>query len=272
MGTNSHITASPPFRVGATSFVYPGDWRFNVERLRGRVSDIELLFFEAEGLPSKDEFEHLADLARGKHSYTVHTPLSASLASEDEKRRRAGIEEVVAVVKATALLDPHGWILHVYRGDFEGDEPPADIATWRERAQHSLSEIVERTGETKRLCVESLDYDYELIAPVIESLDLGVAWDIGHDLRDGRTNTLMLERLFPRLRVIQWHGTDPDDRDHRSLSFVPQSEAVRFVADLYEHNFRGVLTLEVFREGDFEESLALVDELLQRQEQPHATP
>lgn len=268
----SEKMAGPPFRVGATSFVYPGDWRFNVERLADRVSDIELLFFEAEGLPSKVEFEHLAKLARGSHSYTVHTPLSASLASEDDERRRTGIEEVVAVVTATALLDPHGWILHVYRGDFEGDVPPADTVTWRERALHSLREIVERTGESKRLCIESLDYDYALIAPVIESLDLGVAWDIGHDLRDGRTNTLMFERLLPRLRVIQWHGTDPDDRDHRSLSFVPRVEAVQFVADLYKHNFRGVLTLEVFREGDFEESLALLGDLLQLQEGRYATP
>ena len=264
---NTTYASDTSFRLGAASFVYPGDWRFNVERLAGRVGDIELLFFEAAGMPTPQEFAHLASLASAGHSYTVHTPLSASLASTDEARRLRGIEEVVDVIQRTAGLDPHAWILHVYLGDSEGDTNPeglseADLVAWRARATRALAEIAARTGENQRLCVESLDYDYRLIAPVIEALDLGVAWDIGHDLRDGRTSEFMLTTLLPRLKVVQWHGTDPDDRDHRSLRFVPRADALAFLQALLDCNFDGVVTLEVFREADFEESLTIASELV----------
>ncbi len=249
-------------RVGSTSFVYPGDWRYNVERLRGRVEDIELLFFEAEGLPSDQEIASLGSLAEGCHSYTIHTPLSASLASESRERRRQGIEEVLRVISKTAPLQPFAWILHVYQGDFEGDAPPADQDAWRSRARESLREISERTGESIRLCVENLDYDYAAIAPVVEELGLGVAWDVGHDLRDNRSSPLMFERLWNRLRVVQWHGTDPDDRDHRSVAFVPRGDALELLGILSSRGFDGVLTLEVFREADFDESLTITHALL----------
>ena len=44
-----------PFRLAATSFVYPADYDVNVARLGRFVDEIELLFFEirnADSLPS----------------------------------------------------------------------------------------------------------------------------------------------------------------------------------------------------------------------------
>lgn len=38
-----------PFRIGATSFVYPDRWLGNVARLAGRVDDVEILLFEHAG-------------------------------------------------------------------------------------------------------------------------------------------------------------------------------------------------------------------------------
>ena len=52
-----------PFRMGTTSFIYPGSWISNVERLADRCSDVEILFFEAHGpnsLPSMPERRTLA--------------------------------------------------------------------------------------------------------------------------------------------------------------------------------------------------------------------
>ena len=53
----------------------------------------------------------------------------------------------------------------------------------------------------------------------------------------------------------------PSGRDHRSLAHYPAAKA-RWVIDLLAERYRGVVTLEVFREADFEESLALVHTLL----------
>jgi hypothetical protein len=38
-----------PFRIETTSLVYPGGWLANIERLSGRFSDIEVLYFDVDG-------------------------------------------------------------------------------------------------------------------------------------------------------------------------------------------------------------------------------
>jgi hypothetical protein len=163
-----------PFRIGTTSFIYPdarpstrpddllaadpraggGSWLGNVERLAGRVDDVEILVFESGGGPGTAEIE-----------------------------------------------------------------------------------------------------------PVIDELGLSVALDLGHLDRDGRAERALLERQLHRTRAIPWHGVDPAGRDHRSLVHYPAAKA-RWVIDLLRERYRGVVTLEVFREADFEESIALIHALI----------
>ena len=102
-----------------------------------------------------------------------------------------------------------------------------------------------------------MDYDLGLLLPVIEALDLSVALDVGHFARDGRDLGRALARLLERTRIVQWHGTDPEDRDHRSLRHYPPDAARELLDALAKVNYDGVLTLEVFREADLEESLIL---------------
>jgi sugar phosphate isomerase/epimerase len=255
------------FRLGATSFVYPAGWLSNVERLIGRVEDVELLFFAPKGpggLPDAPELRGLAELrARHDLSYSVHTPLSASLASEDEARRVDGVREVLRVIDATRVLEPSTFVVHVYLGDEEGGVRPHDLAAFRERAARSLRELLAHGVSADELCVEYLDYDLDLLAPVIEQLDLRIALDIGHLLRDGRDWRTILTRYLARTRLIQWHGTEPGGRDHKGLEHVPRDTARAIVRCLQAARYSGVLTLEVFEEQAFERSLALVHALLE---------
>jgi sugar phosphate isomerase/epimerase len=250
------------FRLGATSFVYPAGWLSNVERLIGRVQDVELLFFAPEGasgLPDARELRGLAEL-RAQHSlsYSVHTPLSASLASEDEARRAAGVRDVLRVIDATRPLEPSAFVVHVYLGDEEGGARPNDLEAFRERAARSLRELLLHGVAPHELCVEYLDYDLDVLAPVIQQLELSVALDIGHLLRDGRDWRTILGRYLPRTRLVQWHGTEPGGRDHKGLEHVPPETARAIIGALLSARYTGVLTLEVFEEQAFERSLALV--------------
>jgi sugar phosphate isomerase/epimerase len=85
---------------------------------------------------------------------------------------------------------------------------------------------------------------------------------VGHLVRDGHDELAALERYLPRTRIVQWHGTDPEDRDHRSLVHYPLARARSLLSALLEANYDGVLTLEVFREADLHSSQALVSQLL----------
>jgi len=257
------MTSSPslPFRIGTTSFVYRGSWLYNVERLAARVDDIEILFFESDGvgsLPSNDEMRAIAAL-RADHGLTLslHTPLNASLASASEAERTLGVSRVLRAIEAAEPMAPDNYVIHVYLGDREGDDPPQDLDAWRDRAARSIAELITAGAVPDRLCVEQLDYDLCLLEPVIAGYDLPVALDVGHLQRDRRDLHGLLEHWLPRTRLIQWHGTDDSGRDHRGLDWFPEADARRMLQTLVSAQYRGVVTLEVFREQDFEDSLRL---------------
>jgi sugar phosphate isomerase/epimerase len=245
------------FRLGATSFVYPASWLDNVERLGGRVDDIELLFFEADAYPDGRELQGLA-VAKARHAltYTLHTPLGPSLASADVERRRAGVDAVAGSIAAAAPVSPEQVVVHVYLGDRENDARPRDLAAWRARARGSLEALLATGIAPRDVCVEWLDYDLRLLLPVIEELDLSVALDVGHLARDGVALEAALDAALPRTRCVQWHGTAPGGRDHVSLTHFPRHAAHLLLRRLRDHAFAGVITLEVFEAQAFERSLA----------------
>jgi sugar phosphate isomerase/epimerase len=253
-------------RIGTTSFIYPGGWLYNVERLAPDFEDLEILFFEANGpgaFPSAEECRGLAACKRTHGlSYSLHTPLEASLASLDPVRRAAGVAAVLRAIDSAAPLEPENYVLHIYLGDGERSPRPSDLDAWRERAALSLRELLAHGIASRKLCVELLDYDFALIEPVIDALDLSIALDIGHLVRDGRDELAELQRYLPRTRIIQWHGTDPSGRDHRSLVFYPRAKAQELLRTLAAHAYAGVLTLEVFDKAELDSSRALLTEWL----------
>ncbi len=253
------------FRLGATSFIHPGGWAFNVEKLARRVEDIEILFFESDGLPGAEEARQLAEhKARAGLTYSLHTPLDVSLASESGSRRQTAVASITRALAAAAPFSPEVAIVHVYFGEHEHDDNvPTDIAAWRRRAATSLEALLATGVAARDVCIEVLDYDFALIEPVVVELGLSVALDIGHLVRDGRDELALLRRHMQRTRVIQWHGTDETGRDHRGLSHYPRERARALLDTLVGEDYRGVLTLEVFREADLDESLALVGTLLE---------
>lgn len=254
-----------PFRLGTTSFILRDHMVPNVAHLGGRVDDVELLLFSVdEDLPGADEVAALARLKR-EHalSYTVHTPLDASLASADESRRLDGVARVRRAIAWGRPLEPLGYPVHVYLGDGEHDPaPPTDLDAWRDRGRRSLEALLADGVAPAALCVECLDYDFQLVAPLVRALDLSVALDVGHLLRDGLALRPVIDEWLPRARILQLHGTRSDGRDHKSLAHAPRTEVTWLLRTLVERDWRGVLTLEVFDPLDLDESLAIVHSIV----------
>jgi sugar phosphate isomerase/epimerase len=251
-------------RLGTTSCIWHDYMLPNVEKLAPLVDDVELLLFDVErDVPGAED---VSQMVRLKHehalSYTLHTPLDASLASADELRRARGVDKVRRAIDWARPLAPLAHTVHVYLGDGERDAaPPSDLDAWRDRARRSL-EAITADVPPRAIAVECIDYDFSLIAPVVRALDLSVALDVGHLLRDGRALRPMVDEWLPRARVLQLHGTRPDGRDHKSLTYAPRPEIDWLLRTLVERQFGGVLTLELFDAADLETSLALVRSLL----------
>lgn len=253
------MSAQARYRVGTTSFVHPASWLENAERVAGRVRDVEILLFEAPSpttAPSPAEIAGLARLGRAAGlSYSVHAPIVA-LASEDEARRREGVDAVRRAAEITAPLEPHALVVHVERGS-----PNGDVGAWRGRAARSIREILASGVAPATVAVETLEYDFALVEPVVEELGLSVALDVGHLARDGVPLEPVLRRNLARSRVVHWHGTDPSGRDHRSVRHYPRAGAVSLVRALAVAGWAGVVTLEVFREADLDDSLAVLADI-----------
>ncbi|HYD41281.1 MAG TPA: cobamide remodeling phosphodiesterase CbiR [Anaeromyxobacter sp.] len=251
-------------RIGTTSFVHPAGWAENVRRLAGRVQDVELLVFERPGPagPSPAEIGEIAALGRaGGLTFSVHAPLDLALASADEVQREASVEAVLRTVELAAPLAPHAVIVHVEEAPGAAAPDTAARAAWRERAEVSLRTLLAQGVPPRLLAVETLDARFEHVTPLVEELGLSVALDVGHLARDGVAFDTLLERHLARTRVIQWHGTEPGGRDHRSLRHYPRPDALRLLRRLDAAGWEGAITLEVFRADDLDDSLEVLAEL-----------
>lgn len=255
-----------PFRLGTTSYIIPDDIIPNLRHLSGKVEDVELVLFESDGwsnMPSSEDVGEMARVAKASRlSYTIHLPLDTRLGSPDEAERLASVEKCRRVMDLMAPVRPFAWILHLH-GDRRGDPPTDDLPRWTAQNRRSLTELLSLTAvDPRRICVETLDYNFNLVADLVEAFDLSVCLDIGHLLVYGRDVTAHLNRWLDRTKVFHIHGVRPDGTDHVSLAYFPEAlleELSSRLACLPETDAR-VVTLEIFGEADFEASMQVLQQ------------
>jgi sugar phosphate isomerase/epimerase len=252
------------FRLGTTSYIIPADLITNVRFLAPYVDDIELVLFEADdesNLPDEKAIHVLNEVACSSDlSYTVHLPLGLRLGSMDEEERRSSVTKALRVVELTSSLNPAAYVLH-FEGDRRGPTPSENIAGWINSLRESMLEMLRTEIPSHLFCVETLDYPFALVDPIVDEFALSVCMDIGHVLLGGYPLDAYLTKYHDRIRVVHAHGIR-ENRDHRDLGGLSDSD----LALLFDHlrSYRSsapVLTLEVFDEKDFRLSLGVVERM-----------
>jgi len=256
-----------PFRLGTTSYILPEGLIPNALHLAPRVDDVELVLFDEGGfsnLPSPEEVERLGRIGReGNLTYTVHLLQDVRLGSPNEAERRRSLDRCRDLMDRMDPLSPFAWVLHL-TGELRGDPPSADLPAWRRNCRRSLEELAARAGDPRSICVETLDYDFDVVGDLVEGLDLGVCLDVGHLIVGGRDVEAHLDRWLGRSRVLHLHGVRPDGTDHVDLSFLAPDLREGLFARLAREAERDraagrpherVLTMEIFGEADFARSL-----------------
>ena len=213
-----------PFRLGTTSYIVPDDILPNLRYLADRVDDVELVLFESDAfsnMPSRDDVREIACIGRESDlSYTVHLPLDTQLGSADEAERVASVGKCRRVIERMQPVEPLAWVLHLH-GDRRGDAPSEDMRRWSEQNRRSLTELLAGGPAPRRICVETLDYDFDLVARLVTAFDLSVCLDIGHLLLKGRDVAAHLDRWMARARVFHVHGVTNEGKDHVELAYLP---------------------------------------------------
>lgn len=236
-------------RLGSTSYVYPGDLLYNVERLAGQVEDIELVLFElASGesnLPTPDQVAQLANLAaQHRLTYTVHLPLDLRFTSG---LIHPSLRMAERIIELTAPLQPYAYVFHL-----EGTG--VDQPDWLDQAHQAIAAVVRLVADPQTLTLENLEsYDPTVLDPIFAAFPIARALDIGHLWKAGLDPLPILRRWLPQTRVIHLHGMAASD--HQSLAVMSAAQLDPILRHLTA--WTGVLTLEVFEEDFFTSCTAL---------------
>ncbi len=254
-----------PFRVGCTSYVYPGDIEFNAALVAKCFDDIELVFFQSQdacNFPDKKTIQVLCDIAK-KHSitYTVHFPIDKKAGSCDESERLGFIKQVNDLMNLTQELNPFAYILHL-----EGIHRNAssfEKSTWQNQVLKTCEAIDSFAYDRRsKICVENLDYPYTWHKDIVDRFGFSYCMDIGHLLLYNENIAEVAKSILHKTRVLHIHGVC-QGKDHISLK---NNELQSLVSPLRDsvRLFNGVATIETFSETDTFESLEVLKKIWEK--------
>ena len=247
-----------PFRFGTSSYIIPADIIPNVEYLRDKVDDIELVLFESDefsNLPSPADMQQLADMAADAQlTYSVHLPLDVYLGHPDSEERQRSVGKCLRIIELTRNLPKSAFVMHFEAG------PGVDInlfsldeeQRFTDSLRHSITMLLAGTDEpASSFCAENLNYPFELVWPVVEEFGLSVTLDVGHLEYYRFPTEEYLMRYLHRAKVLHMHGT-VDGKDHNSLIHMAPEALELVMKALAAQPLPGrVFTLEIFSEEDF---------------------
>jgi len=251
-----------PFRIGTTSYIIPDDILPNARFLAGKVDDIELVLFEVDdgpnNLPDAAAIRELKSLSdRYDLTYTVHLPLDLRLTGDDGERHQS-LLKARKVIDCTRSLEPFAYVLHLDGKELLNSNDVEAKASWDRQAVESLRLVGEWVGDLNLLAVENLEnYPLSTWDVPISAAGVSRCVDVGHLWLNGHDPLAFLDAHIAETRVIHVHGIA--ERDHKSLAHVPKEELQRVFEYLKRADFRGIVTVEVFGEEDFQSSMQAVD-------------
>jgi len=252
-----------PFKLGTTSFIYPDDYIPNAAMLGPYVDEIELLIFESawpDSIPSIETIEKLGNI--GKESglkYNIHLPTDVSLTDSDLKVREHGIKILRQVIERTSPLCPSTYTLHLpFNKKSDNDK---DIKKRLDNACKSIEKILLEGIKSSLISVETLDYPFDWIKPVICDLNLSICMDIGHLFLYNFDPEAFYNEHFDKISIIHLHGVR-DNQDHIALDKLSQ-ERMQIAMKILKR-FKGIVSMEVFSYKNLVPSLLLLDKEINR--------
>ena len=249
------------FRLGTSSYIIPDDILPNVRYLADKTKDIELVLFDVDeycNIPDSAQIAELKEIAAGSGlSYTVHLPLNLNFS---DKERDVSITKAMKVISATRALDPLAYVCHLECRDIPDREGEA-LADWQAQRIRAVNMLSEISGIRSGLAIEHLErYPIEWNEPVIRACGTHATLDIGHLFLQKIDPVPVMRKWLPLTSVVHLHGVGT--RDHQSLKHMDKAEIRAVLAELKRQDYQGVVTLEIFNENDFTESMEMIRECL----------
>ena len=251
-----------PFRLGTTSYIIPDDILPNVRFLASKVDDVELVLFEVDdgynNLPDQKTISELYQIGSAEDlSYTIHLPTDLDFTGDSFTLEKS-LSKAKRTIEKTLPLAPWAYVLHLDGKHLINDKKPESKQIWQDKALSFVEQLNTWIGQGDLLAVENLEkYPPDFWDEIIALADACRCIDIGHLWLDGHDPSPYVDQRLPQTRVIHIHGIQ--ERDHKSLKFVPDESILQVLQQLKNQSYRGVVTIEVFDLEDLESSLEIFD-------------
>ncbi|MDJ0985485.1 MAG: cobamide remodeling phosphodiesterase CbiR [Desulfobacterales bacterium] len=248
-----------PFRLGTTSYIYPADYIPNIKMLGPYLDEIELLLFESlppQSLPTKAVIDELCQIG-GEHDlrYNIHLPIDVSISHSDPKKQQQAVDTLLAVINLVRPLSPTTCTLHIpyYQNSYIRNH----LNKWQKRVQRNLIKILESGAQPELIAIETLDYPFNLLEPIIENLNLSVCLDLGHLMAGAYDMKTVFNAYGHNTVIIHLHAF-AKNRDHMALNHLSPKHAQTIFWIL--NNFQKTVSIEVFSFEDLQASLDYLDQ------------
>jgi len=258
------------FRLGTTSFIVPDHIIPNVIKLGPFFDEIELLVFESDPpdvLPSEEDVKTLLSLSRDLNlTYNIHLPTDVSLSDESAQKRQVAADTLLSIIDRFAPLNPSTYTLHLdmpqdIRQDMENKKK---MEAWVNTTRNGLNALLSGIDDPGIISIETLDYPFRYVEPLINEFHLSVCVDVGHQIRYGHDLLQTFNSHKSRSPIIHLHGVDCSGvkkRDHKALDALSEDE-IRKIRKVLE-TFKGVVSLEVFDLENLNRSLLVLSRYFQ---------
>lgn len=255
-----------PFFLGTTSYIIEKDLISNALFLSEYVDDIELVLFESEGLsniPLPGDIARLKEIQEERSTgFTIHFPIDKKAGSKSALERIGFVDSAKKIIELTLPMSPRAWILHL-----EGVPPDAsirEIDQWKSWTRETIEQLCDFCRDSSKIAIENLGYPWYWHLENAAWAETSLCCDIGHLwLYFPECWKEYCKAMLPHTSVIHLHGVH-GDRDHVSLKYQNPARLESFLRIVKEYDYRGVVTLEIFSEAEFFESIAILDEVWKR--------
>lgn len=253
------------FKLATTSFIVPDHIIPNVEKLGPYFDEIELLVFESmpeDVIPSKDEVKRLLELSQEYNlSYNIHLPIDINPTDTAPEKRRQACDTLIKIKQRFASLPISTHTLHLPMSRAVWSDPGSRdrIHQWQEDAFSGMNMLLSSGIDISDISIETLEYPFEHVEPLIDTLDLGVCLDAGHLIKYGYDVERTFDTHHQKIPLIHLHGvdmTDPQKKDHLALDRLPVKILEKLMQKLGA--YEGVVSLELFHKDKLIPSLAVL--------------
>lgn len=212
-------------------------------------------------------------------AYSLHLPFWwGDIGSFNEYVREGTVQTITELIEYTRILEPAHYVVHTLNSipariqnshstNYVKQENTKKLLVQTEKSLRSILSLID---QSEKLCVENLyEADFALNTVLMETLNMGICFDIGHLAMRNEDIFEFLDKYLPKIKVIHAHNVVPEiNRNRQEWALVDHlsvDQGIVNYLDIIQYldrfDFQGVFLIEVRAEKFAKSSFQYLEDL-----------